>query len=46
MPLSGLDPSMLIGFLVKDEADWVDWRRRVGEVHPLASYLALLLTSF
>ncbi|KAF8146129.1 hypothetical protein K438DRAFT_1781286 [Mycena galopus ATCC 62051] len=27
MPLSGLDPSMLIGFVVRDEADWVDLRR-------------------
>ena len=32
MPLSGLDPSMLIGFLCRDEADWWDFRRRVGEV--------------
>ncbi|GLB41114.1 putative cysteine protease [Lyophyllum shimeji] len=32
MPLSGLDPSMLIGFLCKDEADWWDLRRRVGEL--------------
>jgi cysteine protease ATG4 len=32
MPLSGLDPSMLIGFLCKDENDWKDLRRRVGEV--------------
>ncbi|KAF7419636.1 Cysteine protease atg4 [Pleurotus ostreatus] len=32
MPLSGLDPSMLLGFLCKDEADWVDFRRRVGEL--------------
>ncbi|KAK1230170.1 Cysteine protease atg4 [Marasmius sp. AFHP31] len=32
MPLSGLDPSMLIGFLCKDEADWLDLRRRVGEL--------------
>ncbi|KAF8063439.1 hypothetical protein FPV67DRAFT_1654673, partial [Lyophyllum atratum] len=30
MPLSGLDPSMLIGFLCKDEADWVDLRKRVA----------------
>jgi Peptidase family C54 len=29
MPLSGLDPSMLIGFLCKDEDEWVDFRRRV-----------------
>ena len=32
MPLSGLDPSMLIGFLCKDEADWQDFRRQVGEL--------------
>ena len=32
MPLSGLDPSMLIGFLCKTEADWIDLRRRVAEV--------------
>jgi cysteine protease ATG4 len=32
MPLSGLDPSMLIGFLCKDEADWRDFRRRVVEL--------------
>lgn len=32
MPLSGLDPSMLIGFLCRDENDWVDFRRRVVQV--------------
>jgi cysteine protease ATG4 len=32
MPLSGLDPSMLIGFLVKSEDDWLDLRRRIGEM--------------
>ncbi|KAH9931302.1 peptidase family C54-domain-containing protein [Fomitopsis serialis] len=32
MPLSGLDPSMLIGFLVKDEHDWLDFRSRVAEL--------------
>ncbi|KAJ7189878.1 hypothetical protein GGX14DRAFT_701934 [Mycena pura] len=32
MPLTGLDPSMLIGFLVRDEAEWRDLRRRVGEL--------------
>ncbi|RDB31089.1 Cysteine protease ATG4 [Hypsizygus marmoreus] len=32
MPLSGLDPSMLIGFLCQDEADWRDFRRRVGDL--------------
>lgn len=32
MPLSGLDPSMLIGFLCKDESDWWDFKRRVADV--------------
>ncbi|KAI0259535.1 hypothetical protein BC834DRAFT_943164 [Gloeopeniophorella convolvens] len=32
MPMSGLDPSMLIGFLCKDEADWIDLRHRVAEL--------------
>ena len=32
MPMSGLDPSMLIGFLCRDEADWVDFRKRVAEL--------------
>ena len=32
MPLSGLDPSMLIGFLCKNEADWIDLRQRVTGV--------------
>jgi len=27
-----MDPSMLIGFLIKDEADWEDWKRRLKEV--------------
>jgi cysteine protease ATG4 len=24
-----MDPSMLIGFLIKDEQDWEDWKERV-----------------
>ncbi|KAH7104204.1 peptidase family C54-domain-containing protein [Auriculariales sp. MPI-PUGE-AT-0066] len=32
MPLSGLDPSMLFGFLCKDEEDWKDFRRRMAEI--------------
>ncbi|KIJ45041.1 hypothetical protein M422DRAFT_46858 [Sphaerobolus stellatus SS14] len=30
LPLSGLDPSMLLGFLCKDEADYQDFRNRVA----------------
>ncbi len=26
-----MDPSMLIGFLIKDEHDWEDWKRRLRE---------------
>ena len=32
MPMSGLDPSMLIGFLCRDEKDWWDFRKRVADV--------------
>ncbi|KAJ7812965.1 peptidase family C54-domain-containing protein [Mycena leptocephala] len=32
MPLSGLGPSMLVGFVVRDEAEWVDLRRRIKEL--------------
>ncbi|KAF7318631.1 hypothetical protein HMN09_00374500 [Mycena chlorophos] len=32
MPMAGLDPSMLIGFLVRSEEEWVDLRRRIGEL--------------
>ncbi|EMD42359.1 ATG4-like protein [Gelatoporia subvermispora B] len=32
MPLSGLDPSMLIGFLCKDEEDWLDLRKRITDL--------------
>ncbi|KAF2087236.1 hypothetical protein K490DRAFT_42829 [Saccharata proteae CBS 121410] len=28
-----MDPSMLIGFLIRDEADWHEWRKSVTEVH-------------
>jgi cysteine protease ATG4 len=27
-----VDPSMLIGFLIRDEADWVEWKRGVKHV--------------
>jgi cysteine protease ATG4 len=29
--ISEMDPSMLIGFLIKDEKDWEDWKRRLKE---------------
>ncbi|KAJ7616137.1 hypothetical protein FB45DRAFT_935358 [Roridomyces roridus] len=32
MPLSGLDPSMLLGFVCRDEEEWVDLRRRVAKL--------------
>lgn len=27
--IKDMDPSMLIGFLIKDDADWADWKDRV-----------------
>lgn len=27
--IKDMDPSMLIGFLIKDETDWADWKTRV-----------------
>ena len=30
--VSEMDPSMLIGFLIRDESDWEDWKRRIREV--------------
>ncbi|KAJ5299325.1 hypothetical protein N7476_010882 [Penicillium atrosanguineum] len=27
--IKDMDPSMLIGFLIRDEADWADWKERV-----------------
>ncbi|KIX01082.1 uncharacterized protein Z518_10148 [Rhinocladiella mackenziei CBS 650.93] len=30
--INEMDPSMLIGFLIKDEGDWEDWKRRIKEV--------------
>ncbi|KAG8757344.1 Cysteine protease atg4 [Serendipita sp. 396] len=32
MPLSSLDPSMLLGFLCRDEEEWKDLRERVAEM--------------
>jgi cysteine protease ATG4 len=32
MPLSELDPSMLIGFFCRDENDWKDFKKKVEEV--------------
>ncbi|CAG8428682.1 unnamed protein product [Penicillium salamii] len=27
--IKDMDPSMLIGFLIRDEADWIDWKTRI-----------------
>ncbi|KAK2747275.1 Cysteine protease atg4 [Myotisia sp. PD_48] len=29
IPIQEMDPSMLIGFLIRDEHDWKDWKNRV-----------------
>jgi len=46
MPLSGLDPSMLIGFLCRDEDDWRDFRKRVSEVRLSGIFVDLFLIYF
>lgn len=33
-----MDPSMLIAFLFRDEADWQSWRRTVSEAHGKAIF--------
>ncbi|OJJ00998.1 hypothetical protein ASPVEDRAFT_128274 [Aspergillus versicolor CBS 583.65] len=30
--IQDMDPSMLIGFLIKDEEDWEDWKTRVASI--------------
>lgn len=32
LKVTDMDPSMLMGFLIKDEQDWEDWKRRLSEV--------------
>jgi cysteine protease ATG4 len=46
MPLSGLDPSMLIGFLCRDEKDWWDFKKRVGDVRLSFSPLLISVTDW
>lgn len=31
--IDDMDPSMLIGFLIRSEEDWADWRGRIGAAH-------------
>lgn len=38
MPLSGLDPSMLLGFVCKDEDDFEDFVERVAQVIHVIQY--------
>jgi cysteine protease ATG4 len=28
--IDDMDPSMLVGFLIRDENDWIDWKRRIA----------------
>ena len=30
MNIADLDPSMLLGFLIKDETDWITWKEGLG----------------
>lgn len=27
-----MDPSMLVGFLIRDEDDWIDWKQRITDL--------------
>ncbi|KAH9028417.1 peptidase family C54-domain-containing protein [Lactarius hengduanensis] len=45
MPLSGLDPSMLIGFLCKTEADWIDFDAEWQSYSRITKRSSLSLTS-
>ncbi len=39
MQISGMDPSMLLGFMCKDEEDWLDLVQRVDKVSFTPSYI-------
>ena len=43
--MSGLDPSMLIGFLCKDESDWIDLRSRIADVHTFHQFFAFAFSN-
>lgn len=32
LTIGEMDPSMLLGFLIRDEHDWEDWKRRIADV--------------
>lgn len=32
LKITDMDPSMLMGFLIRDEQDWEDWKKRLSEV--------------
>ncbi|KAI4719206.1 hypothetical protein E4T48_04495 [Aureobasidium sp. EXF-10727] len=34
IPLEDMDPSMLLGFLIRDEADWNDWKAAIEATPP------------
>jgi cysteine protease ATG4 len=34
--IKDMDPSMLIGFLIRDEEDWVDWKNALGRIRSMA----------
>jgi cysteine protease ATG4 len=44
MPVSSLDPSMLLAFLCRDEAEWKDLRARITEVGPDCSGTSCVLS--
>ncbi|KAJ7224495.1 hypothetical protein GGX14DRAFT_351458 [Mycena pura] len=43
MTISGLDPSMLVGFLCRDAEEWADFRTRVTEVRVCVTCIDFML---
>lgn len=33
LPIDDMDPSMLIAFLIRDEANWRDWKKAVTDIN-------------
>ncbi|KAH8688896.1 hypothetical protein BGW36DRAFT_365956 [Talaromyces proteolyticus] len=40
-----MDPSMLVGFLIKDEHDWQDWKQRAGSLHEMGKAIVHVISS-
>lgn len=45
IPIAEMDPSMLLGFLIKNEDDWLDWKRRVADISGKGSIIRIYASS-